>query len=102
MLVYSVVKAVLDVADGLGVKVEFCHTGRRSEVGEKVADHLSKGGLAKAGQLVELKEEKKREVSKQMEFFLDNIKADVSLGRRLLRELKARVEVFMGVDFDSL
>ena len=55
---YSVVKAVLDISDGLGVNVKFCHTGRRSEVGEKVADHLSKGELAQAGQLVELKEEK--------------------------------------------
>ena len=52
--VYSVVKAVLDVEDGLGVKVKFCHTGSRSEVGEKVVDHLSKGELAQAGQLVEL------------------------------------------------
>ena len=54
---YSVVKAVLDVADGLGV----C-SGRRSEVGEKVAEHLSKGELAQAGQLVELKEDKQIEV----------------------------------------
>ena len=34
---YSIIKAVLDIADGLGVKVKFCHTGRRAEVGEKVA-----------------------------------------------------------------
>ena len=65
--VYSVVKAVLDVADGL--KLKFCHTGRRSEVGVKVADHLSKG------ELVELKGEKKREVSKQIGYFMNNMKA---------------------------
>ena len=63
---YSIVKAVLDIADGLGVKVKFCHTGRRSEVGENVVDQLSKGELAQAGQLVELKEEKQMEVSKGM------------------------------------
>ena len=35
--VYSVVKAVLDMVNGLGVKVKFCHTGSRSEV--KVSWH---------------------------------------------------------------
>ena len=85
--VYSVVNAVLDIADRFGVKV---------------ADHLRKGELAQAGQLVELKEEKQMEVYKKMGHYLDNVKAIVYLGRSLLRELKTRVEVFLGVDFDSL
>ena len=69
---------------------------------KKVADHLSKGELAQAGQLVELKGGKKMEVLKQMVDYLRNIKTDVYLGRKLLRELETRLEVFMGVDFDSL
>ena len=51
-------KAVLQIADRLRVKMKFCHTGRRSEVGEKVADHVSKRKRKQAGQLVELKEGK--------------------------------------------
>ena len=100
--VYSVVKAVLGIANGLVVKVKLCHTGRRSEVGEKVSHHLNKGELAQSGQLVELKEEKQMEVSRVMKYYLENIKADVYLGRSLLRELKIRVEVFLGVDFELL
>ena len=73
-MVYSIVKAVLDIADGLGVMVKFCHTGMRSEVGKKVADHLSKGELKQAGQLVELKEGKKMGASKVMKRYLGNIK----------------------------
>ena len=32
---YSIVKAVLDIAEGLRGKVKFCHNCWRSEVGEK-------------------------------------------------------------------
>ena len=52
--------------------------------------------------MVELKEEKQMEVSRVMKYYLENIKADVYLGRSLLRELKIRVEVFLGVDFELL
>ena len=30
MLVFTVIKAILDFADGLGVKVMICHTSRRT------------------------------------------------------------------------
>ena len=43
MLVYTVIKAILNFADGLGVRVKVCHTGRWTGLGERVADHLSKG-----------------------------------------------------------
>ena len=45
MLVYNVTKAILDLADSLGVKVKICHTGRRTGKGEKVAEHLTNTGV---------------------------------------------------------
>ena len=51
---------------------------------------------------MELKEGKKRGVSNVMKYYLKNIKTDVYLSRRILRELKTRVDVFLGVDFDCV
>ena len=64
LLVYTVVKAILDLADGLGVRVKLCHTGRRTGVGEKVADHVSKGEVKLAKELVGLEGNKKVEMSR--------------------------------------
>ena len=41
-------------------------------------------------------------MSKVLKKYLGNIKTDVYLGRRILKELKTRVDVFLGVDFDLL
>ena len=55
MGVCRIVKAILDVVDGLGVSVNMCHTGRRCSVGEMVADHLIKGEMMEAEGLRELR-----------------------------------------------
>jgi hypothetical protein len=93
LVVYTVVKFILDVADGLGVKVKLCHTGRRSSVGEQVVDHLNKGKVKQAKALVELKESRKMGMSKVLGRWFNNLRPEVGLGRRCLQEVVARVPV---------
>ena len=48
LVMYTIVKAMLHVTEGLGVRIKFCHTGRGLDDKEKIDDHLSKGELNKA------------------------------------------------------
>ena len=44
-IIYTLSKCLKDVADGLGIQVAVFHTGRRTSVGDQIADDLSKGKL---------------------------------------------------------
>ena len=48
-VVYTGVKAFLDLANGMGVRVKFVHSPRCSGRGEVVADLLSKGNVGNGG-----------------------------------------------------
>ena len=94
---YTLEKAMLDVADGMGVRMKLCHTERRLDDGGKVADHLSKGVLVKAREVMN-----KRRISPVLKNWYENIKPDLYLGRKCLGELSSKVEVYKGVDYDLL
>ena len=102
MLVYTLVKAILDLADGMGVKGKMCYTGRRTGVGEKVADHLSKGELMQAVGLADLVGTKRMEMSRVLARWFNNVKPELDLGRRCLLEGASRVEVYASLDYDLL
>ena len=102
LLVYTVVKAILDLADGMGVRVKLCHTGRRTGVGEKVADHLSKGEVELAKDLAGLKEDRRVKMSRVLGRWFSNLKPELDLGRRCILEVAARVEVYAGLDYNGL
>ena len=102
LLVYTVVKAILDLADGMGVRVKLCHTGRRTGVGEKVADHLSKGEVELAKDLAGLKEDRRVNLSRELGRRFSNLKPELDLGRRCILEVAARVEVYAGLDYNGL
>ena len=42
-LVYTVAKALNNLTDGLGIVVQVYYQRRRTDLGDKIADHLSKG-----------------------------------------------------------
>ena len=48
--IWTVAKFIDDIAEGLGIRVKVFHTSRRSELGEKLADHLSKGEMLQVEQ----------------------------------------------------
>ena len=100
-LVYTVIKAILDVADGLGVRVKMVHTGRRSDVGEAIADHLSKGEVMKARMEWGLVGNQVT-VSKALNYWMTQVNVDVFLARSLLQDLSRTVEVYTGLDYDLL
>ena len=43
--IYTLAKLVEDFCAGVGLSVKLFHTGRRTSVGERVADALSKGNM---------------------------------------------------------
>ena len=43
--IYTLAKLVEDFCAGVGLRVKLFHTGRRTSVGERVADALSKGNM---------------------------------------------------------
>ena len=43
--IYTLAKMMEDFCQGVGVKLKLFHTGRRTTVGERVVDALSKGNM---------------------------------------------------------
>ena len=102
MLVYTVIKAILDFSDGLGVRVKICLTGRRTGKGERVADHLSKGDLDKATLEAGLRKKMRTKMSNTLARWFMHAAPELYLGRRGLLEVAGRVKVYTGLDYDLL
>ena len=50
-LVYTLAKGLHDLAEGLGIQIQVFHQRRRTDLGDKVADHLSKYEMQKVREI---------------------------------------------------
>ena len=80
---------------GLGVVARIFHTGRRTTVGEQVADALSKGNFTE----VEAEMPGAVDVTHSCSQVLHDPRVDRALGRRCLQEVAVRAEVVLGRDY---
>ena len=80
-----------------GWRVKIFHTGRRTSLGERVADALSKGNMREVEDEWPGAVDMKRSVV--LDRWIQNPRVDRDLARRLLREVQSRVEVQIGMDY---
>jgi hypothetical protein len=75
------------------------HTGRRTTVGERVADALSKGKFAEVEAEMPGAVDVSYRCSKVLSRWIHDPRVDRALGRRCLQEVAARADVFLGRDY---
>ena len=99
-VIYTLSKCLKDVADGLGIQVAVFHTGRRTSVGDQVADDLSKGNLGNMEDLIGGSTDVGARMSKVLLYWLKFPRVDVDLGRRVLVELARSTEAVVVEGFN--
>jgi hypothetical protein len=75
------------------------HTGRRTTVGERVADALSKGKFSEVEADMPGAVDVTYRCSKVLSRWIHDPRVDRALGRRCLQEVAARADVFLGRDY---
>jgi hypothetical protein len=102
-VIWTLSKCLASLSEGLGVQVRVFHTGRRTNLGDKVADDLSKGKTAQVMLDLPGSVDISARVSKRMLTWLRNPKVDMELGRTVLQELDARpgLDVHVGFSYKS-
>ena len=75
------------------------HTGRRSSVGERVADALSKGNLAEVEEEMPGAVDVTHMCSQVLSRWINDPRVDRALGRRCLQEMAVRADVAVGRDY---
>ena len=75
------------------------HTGRRSSVGERVADALSKGNLAEVEEEMPGAVDVTHRCSQVLSRWIHDPRVDRALGRRCLQEMAVRADVAVGRDY---
>ena len=97
--IYSLAKLVHDVGLGLGAQVRIFHTGRRTSVGDKVVDHLSKYEMDDAHSLVPNMLDVRDRLPRTMENWINKPRPCQDLGRKVLVELSRKFPVKLGRDY---
>ena len=92
-ILWTLSKALADLAEGLGVPIRVFHTARRTSLGDKVADDLSKGKIPDVMQALPGSKDVSCWASRVLLSWLATPKVDMELGRAVLLELAARAEV---------
>ena len=90
---YTVIKAINDVAEGLGCTVSVVKTPRCSGVGEEVADALSKGDWNRAWPLMPWKNEDPGHVPRSLLRWIGNPIPDLDLGIKVISEMATYTNV---------
>ena len=75
------------------------HTGRRTTVGERVADALSKGKFSEVEEDMPGAVDVSHRCSKVLTRWIQDPRVDRALARRCLQEVAARADVFLGRDY---
>jgi hypothetical protein len=75
------------------------HTGRRTTVGERVADALSKGNFAEVEAEMPGAVDVTHRCSQILSRWIHDPRVDRALGRRCLQEMAVRAEVVLGRDY---
>ena len=98
-LVYTISKAINDLADGLGIVIRVFYQRRRTELGDQIVDHLSKG---ESQQVESLWPEGVRwtgRPSNELRRWIEKPRVMLDLGRRLLVELSETLDVHIGRNY---
>ena len=98
-VIWTLSKCLATLAEGLGVQIKVFHTGLRTNLGDKVADDLSKGKIGQV--MVDLPGSRNisDRVSRTMLTWLRNPRVEMELGRSVLQELAARPGLNVHVEF---
>ena len=99
-IIYTLSKCLKDVADGLGIQVAVFHTGRRTSVGDQIADDLSKGKLENLEDLMGDSLDIGLGLSRELLNWLRFPRVDMDLGRRVLVELARTTNAVVMEGFD--
>ena len=97
--IWTIAKMMEDFCLGVGVKLKLFHTGRRTTVGERVADALSKGDLKEVESEMPGAVDVSRRKSVVLDRWLNDPRVDRDLASTVLREVSAKVEVHIGRDY---
>ena len=87
------------MSKGLGVRAKIFHSGRRTGIGERVADALSKGKMEEVYQEMDGAVDVSSRASRVLLDWIKNLRVDGALGKRGLLEVAGRVDVSMGRDY---
>ena len=97
--IYSLAKFIQDVSVGLGVQAKVYHTGRRTSMGERVADALSKGKMEEVEQEMPGARDVSARASRVLLNWIANPRVDRELGRKGLLEISRRCDVVQWRDY---
>jgi hypothetical protein len=86
---------------GIGVNVRLFHTGRRTSMGERVADALSKGNMQEVRNEMPAGIDVSERSSKVLLRWIGNPRVDRALGRKGLLEVAGRCNVELGRDYEA-
>ena len=98
-LVYTIAKALNDLADGLGIVIQVFYQRRRTDLGDQIVDHLSKGEMPQVEALWPEGVEWSGKTSKVLSSWIEQPRVMVDLGRKLLNELRDELVVHVGRDY---
>ena len=97
--IYTLAKAVHDIGLGLGAQVRIFHTGRRTSVGDKVVDHLSKYEMVAVRNLVPNMLDVRDQLPRVLGDWINKPRPCQDLGRKALVELSRRFPVKTDRDY---
>ena len=98
-LVYTIAKALNDLADGLGIVIQVFYQRRRTDLGDQIVDHLSKVEMTQVKAMWPEGVEWSGKASKVLTKWIEQPRVMVDLGRKLLKELRDELVVHMGRDY---
>ena len=98
--IWTLIKCLADLSEGLGVTIKVFHTSRRTSVGDQLADDLSKGVVDSAATLLPDSVNVSDKVSKVLLHWISDPYIKMELGRSVLLEIQRSCEVDVDVGFD--
>ena len=90
------------MAEGLGIEIQVFYQRRRTDLGDQIVDHLSKGEMTQVEALWPEGVEWSGEESEVLKTWIDRPRVMVDLGRKLLEELSNDLVVHVGCDYRRL
>jgi hypothetical protein len=95
-MVYTISKALNDLADGLGIVIRVFYQRRRTELGDQIVDHLSKGESRQVGSIWPQGVKWTGRPSDELRKWIKRPRVMMDLGRRLLIKLSETLDVHVG------
>ena len=102
-IIWTLSKALADLAEGLGVPIKVYHTSRRTSLGDQVADDLSKGKVQEVMQALPGSKDVSARASRVLLSWLQSPAVSMELGRSVLIEMSTDkdLDVQIGISYES-